>query len=66
MNTDGLKRASKERSEYCESIREEYFEFREDFGMSIRDAAARVGRKYLTAMRWEQKKKRNEQSNGNQ
>lgn len=56
VNLDGLTRAVEERKELWLSIREEYFYFREEFGMSKNEAAARIGIHEKTARRYERER----------
>jgi hypothetical protein len=61
VTTEGLKRGNKERSQYCASVREEYFELRfsAGFQMSRKAAAERIGVHEVTARRWEREARNN-------
>ena len=57
LNLEGLRKHDKYRVEYWASVREEYFYFREEFGMSRGEATARIGIHGSTALRWEREAK---------
>jgi transposase len=57
VSLEGLKRACEERKQYWLDVRDEYFELREDFGMSKNEAAKRIGIHEATARRYEREKR---------